>query len=94
MLSTMRTTVTLDADTEQLLRRRMADRKVTFKQALNDAIRAGLGQGEPPAFRTKTFDMGEPTVDLTHLGRLLDDLAISDYLEKDARARADRAAGP
>ena len=38
----MRTTVTLDADTELLVRRRMRERGISFKQALNDAIRAGL----------------------------------------------------
>jgi hypothetical protein len=38
----MRTTVTLDADTEELLRRRMRERGVSFKVALNEAIRAGL----------------------------------------------------
>jgi hypothetical protein len=36
----VRTTVTLDADTEALLRRRMRERGLSFKQALNDAIRA------------------------------------------------------
>lgn len=60
----MRTTVTLDADTEALVRRLMAERGVSFKRALNDAIRAG---GEPRArrpFRTRTYAMGEPTVNL------------------------------
>ncbi len=40
----MRTTVTLDADTERLLRRAMRERNVTFKTALNDAVRRGLGR--------------------------------------------------
>ena len=34
----MRTTVTLDDDTEQIVRARMKARHVSFKQALNDAI--------------------------------------------------------
>lgn len=38
----MRTTVTLDADTERLLRSAMRERNVGFKTALNDAIRRGL----------------------------------------------------
>ena len=38
----MRTTVTLDADTERLLRSAMRERNVSFKAALNDAIRRGL----------------------------------------------------
>ena len=38
----MRTTVTLDPDTEKLIRDLMRDRGVSFKQALNDAIPSGL----------------------------------------------------
>ena len=38
----VRTTVTLDTDTERLLRTAMRERKLTFKVALNDAIRQGL----------------------------------------------------
>jgi hypothetical protein len=38
----MRTTVTLDPDTEQIVRRRMRERGMTFKEALNDAIRSGV----------------------------------------------------
>ena len=48
----MRTTVTLDPDTEFLLRSAMRDRNLTFKAALNDAIRQGLtgyaADAEPP----------------------------------------------
>ena len=40
----MRTTVTLDADTERLLREAMRERNVSFKAAINDAIRRGLGR--------------------------------------------------
>lgn len=38
----MRTTVTLDPDTEALVRRRMTERGATFKQAVNDAIRGAV----------------------------------------------------
>ncbi|MCY3845120.1 MAG: antitoxin [Acidobacteria bacterium] len=48
----MRTTVTLDPDTEHLLRIAMRERNLTFKAALNDAIRQGLrgraADAEPP----------------------------------------------
>jgi hypothetical protein len=61
----VRTTVTLDPDTEALVRRRMAERKVSFKQALNDAIRDGARGTRPRApFRTATVPMGEPAVNL------------------------------
>jgi len=38
----MRTTITLDPDTEAFLRREMARTHVNFKRAVNDAIRRGL----------------------------------------------------
>ena len=38
----MRTTVTLDADTERLLRSAMRERNASFKTVVNDAIRRGL----------------------------------------------------
>lgn len=61
----MRTTVTLDADTEALVRRLMQQRDVSFKQALNDAIRAGAVPAlDRPPFRTQTFRLGPPRVDL------------------------------
>lgn len=85
----MRTTVTLDADTEQLLRRRMAEQKVSFKRALNDAVRAGLGRAEETRPWTTTFDMGPPKVDLTHTGRLLDEMDVAEFLRKDATARSE-----
>lgn len=50
----MRTTVTLDADTERLLRSAMRERNIGFKAALNDAIRRGLGAhaaGAEPRFK-------------------------------------------
>jgi len=67
----MRTTVTLDPDTHAIVRRLMRQRGVSFKQALNDAIRAG-GQGREPqrAAVTRPRDMGTPLVDLTHALRL------------------------
>jgi len=72
----MRTTVTLDSDVEQLLRRRMRERGITFKEAVNEAVR----NGATPANRRSvaadfpTFDMGEPLVDVTHALRLAGEL--------------------
>ena len=45
MMRTMRTTVTLDADTEQLIRRRMREQQVSFTVALNDPARAEVVRG-------------------------------------------------
>jgi hypothetical protein len=38
----MRTTVTLEPDVEALLRKTMRERGISFKEALNSAIRAGF----------------------------------------------------
>lgn len=82
-MSAMRTTVTLEADTEALLRKRMRERKVSFKQALNDAIREGLtGSPGRGGFHTKTADLGLPAVDLDHALRLAADLEDEELVRK------------
>ena len=71
----MRTTVTLDADVAAYVRRLMRERGLTFKQALNDAVRHGFEMDEartPPV--TPTFPMGAPTVSLDGALRLAADL--------------------
>jgi len=57
----MRTTVTLDPDVERVLQAAMRERGVPFKQALNDAIRAGLmreGSHRKRRFVQKTYSLG------------------------------------
>lgn len=58
----MRTTVTLDADVERLIRQAMRERGISFKEALNDAARNGLRGRENKRARKfvqKTVHMGE-----------------------------------
>ena len=47
----MRTTVTLDDDLAEVLRRQARERDVPFKRVLNEALRAGLTGGTPAAKR-------------------------------------------
>jgi hypothetical protein len=56
----MRTTVTLDPDVEALIRSAMKERGVSFKEALNSAIRAGAARNRPGKrpFVQKTFALG------------------------------------
>ena len=58
----MRTTVTLDPDVERLIRDAMRQRAISFKEALNEAARIGLGgkrlQGARK-FAQKSFRMGQ-----------------------------------
>lgn len=75
----MRTTVTLDPDTAALVQQRMREHGITFKQALNDAVRAGSNEAREP-FRTATADLGVPSVNLDRAlqiaGELEDDELI------------------
>ena len=56
----MRTTVTLDPDVKRILEDAMKERGVPFKQALNDAIRAGVAPARTRKrrFVQKTYSMG------------------------------------
>lgn len=71
----MRTTVTLDPDVRALIQRAMRERGLTFKQALNAAVRAGATSTTPqPETSLFTADMGEPLVDVTKALRLAGEL--------------------
>ena len=76
----MRTTVTLDPDTEQIIRQRMKERGQTFKQALNGAIRgSAIPAGQRGPLQLTTHDLGTPRIDTTEvlrLARLLEDEQI------------------
>jgi hypothetical protein len=79
----MRTTVTLDPDTEALVRRRMRERGVSFKVALNDAIREGLtSRRNRTQFRTRTADLGRPVVSLDRALLLVGELEDEELVRK------------
>lgn len=78
----MRTTVTLDSDAEQIVRARMAAKGVSFKKALNDAIRDGARGRVDVMFSTPTHSMGAPAVDLTKGLQLAGDLEDAEIVEK------------
>ena len=82
MLSDVRTTVTLDPDTEQMIRRRMRRDKTSFKQALNDAIRDGCGTPSDTPFRTPTASMGRPRVNLDRALQLAAELEDDELLRR------------
>ncbi|MGH8970683.1 MAG: antitoxin [Actinomycetes bacterium] len=82
----MRTTVTLDPDVQALVDRAMRERGLTFKQAVNDAIRAGMGGSRaaaPSPF--PTHDMGEPLVDVTKALRLAGEIEDQELSARLAR---------
>lgn len=82
----MRTTITLEPDVEALVKRQMHERGVTFKQAVNDAIRVGTtrrASSVDSAF--PTYDLGEPFVDVTNALRLAGELEDQELSTKAAR---------
>ncbi|MBA2366638.1 MAG: hypothetical protein H0V77_09345 [Actinobacteria bacterium] len=59
----MRRTITLEPDVAEIIQKRMREQGLSFPQAVNEAIRAGLAEGEPRSFETPTFRMGfDPSV--------------------------------
>ena len=79
----MRTTVTLDPDTEQIVRRRMRERGMSFKAALNDAIRSGnAADAAAVPFHTETAAMGESRVNLDRALQVAADLEDDELVRK------------
>ena len=56
----MRTTITLEPDVQALIRTAMKERGISFKEALNSAVRAGLTQGKTRRrhFVQKSYSLG------------------------------------
>jgi hypothetical protein len=56
----MRTTITLEPDVQALIRTAMKERGISFKEALNSAVRAGLTQSKQRRrnFVQKSFSLG------------------------------------
>lgn len=81
----MRTTVTLDPDVAAKLRATARERGVSFKSALNDAVRAGLqtAPGRTRRYKLPTRPMGlRPGIDLDRALRLADELEDAETLRK------------
>lgn len=80
----MRTTVTLDDDTLALLQEQVRTRGITFKQAVNEAIRRALAPAgrRPARFRTQVADLGEPALPLDRALALAADLEDEEIVRK------------
>ena len=82
----MRTTLTLDDDVAAQLKTMTRERGISFKEAVNSVLRAGLARGRAPQrFRQRTYRMGlRPGVDLDQaleLAAALEDLETVRKLE-------------
>lgn len=86
MLSNVRTTVTLDDDTLAVIRRLMKERGVSFKTAINDAIREGAqGRPAPTRFATRSADMGVPAVNLDRALQIAAELEDEELMRRQLR---------
>lgn len=86
----MRTTLTLDADVARTLKVAVRRRRVTFKEAVNHALRVGLGmesrRGSKAAFVVKPHSGGfMPGVDPHKLNKLAGDLEDEAVAAKTSR---------
>lgn len=86
----MRTTVTLEKDVERKLRDAMHRSRKSFKQTLNAALRAGLGekavQRNTRRFVVKSRAMGlRAGFDPAGFNRLADDFEVDAFRAKQAR---------
>ena len=84
----MRTTVTLDPDVEALIERTMRERGLTFKQAVNEAIRSGLAPRPRVPFTQRTFDLGfRPDIPYDKALRIAGELEDQELLRKAAAGK-------
>lgn len=83
MMQRMRTTVTLDSDVEELIRRTMQERGLSFKEAVNTALRAGLtAPGARGRYRLEARHLGRAAVPLTKALQLAADLEDDEIVRK------------
>lgn len=85
----MRTTITIEPDVEALLRQRMRERGTSFKETVNQSLRAGLNEGKKrEAFKTTGRRMGlRPEFDLTKANQLAARLEDEQILSRMHEAR-------
>jgi hypothetical protein len=78
MMPNMRTTVTIDPDTELLIKQEIQRSGRSFKEVLNQSIRRSLAQKQSESFRieplfTAPFPAEFEGVSMNHLADALDD---------------------
>ena len=83
----MRTTLTLDPDVAMKIKKRMADKKLTLKETVNQALRYGLKAVEKEKkrvpFKVIPHSFGfKPGIDQNKLNQLLDQMDGEEYLRK------------
>ena len=86
----MKTTLTLDADIAAFLQEQSRIHDKPLQQVVNETLRLGIAQTPKRAdakqpFRVKPNNSGlAEGVDPLHLNRLIDELAVDDFLAKNS----------
>jgi len=79
----MRTTLTLDDDVSVMLKRLQDEQRLSFKEAVNVALRQGLYQLKEPVkaspYVQKSFDLGKSFMNLDNIGEVLAVTEGEDY---------------
>lgn len=82
----MRTTLTLDPDVAMKLKKRMAEKNLTLKSAVNQYLRKALMEvekGKKPRTKVETFALEfKPGIDPNRLNQMVDQLEVEDYVRK------------
>jgi hypothetical protein len=78
----VRTTITLDSETEALVKKAMKERNLSFKQVVNDAIRNGLMPQRRSSIELPTHDYGPPLINLDKATQLAGELENEEILRK------------
>jgi predicted DNA-binding ribbon-helix-helix protein len=80
----MRTTLTLESELERKLKEIAARKRMSFKDVVNETLRAGLKAGsesESEPFRVKAHNCGfRSGIDSVKLNQLSDELQIEDFV--------------
>ena len=83
MMLFMRTTITLDPDVDLGVRRLMTERGLSFKAAVNEAIRSGIRpRATGSAYRTQPVAMGAPAMPIDKALRLAAQLEDDELIRK------------
>lgn len=84
----MRTTLTLEDDLDRKLRDLARRKRISFKEAVNETLRAGLRQGLKPESSREKFQV-KPAhcgfvagVDIGKLNQLVDELEAVDFVSE------------
>lgn len=74
--------MTLEPDVEALVKQLMRERGISFKQAVNEAIRAGAARRRRKRFVQPVRDMGPPSVPLDKSLQLAGELEDAELMRR------------